>query len=83
MRRTAQVIGAAALTFGSIVSAGVMGSSPAWATAKAHSVRLSHSSTVLRSSSVHPADMPWACVGVDEINMGVCIWDPLPNQLPI
>ncbi|GEM_PF-4677043 len=26
---------------------------------------------------------PWACVAVWEINLGVCLSDPLPSQLPL
>jgi hypothetical protein len=25
---------------------------------------------------------PWACFAVYEVNLGVCVSDPLPNQLP-
>lgn len=35
-------------------------------------------------ASVHTAssDAPWACFAIDEINLGGCLYNPLPPTLP-
>ena len=39
--------------------------------------------TTLLGVSASPAAAEWACVGIDHVDLGVCLDDPLPERLPL
>ena len=39
--------------------------------------------TSLIGLSASPAAAEWACIGIDHVDLGVCLDDPLPERLPL